>query len=181
MRYEVLGGIEVVGDDEGVLSLGGPTQHRLLGALLVEANHTVSVDHLAEALFDGAEVENSVKAVRTYVSRLRSVVGEGTVATTSGGYRLAVDSASVDAERFAELVRGASAAREAGDAARAVALCDEALSLWRGRPFSPFSDEPWAVGDVVRLEELRWVAKEERLDARLALGAHAEVAGKPRR
>ncbi len=92
MRYEVLGGIEVVGDDESVLSLGGPTQHRLLGALLVEANHTVSVDHLVEALFDGAEVENSVKAVRTYVSRLRSVVGEGTVATTAGGYRLAVDS-----------------------------------------------------------------------------------------
>ncbi len=29
----------------------------------------------------------------------------------------------------------------------------------------------------MRLEELRWVAKEERLDARLALGAHAEVAG----
>ena len=177
MRYEVLGGIEVVGDDEGVLPLGGPTQHRLLGALLVEANHTVSVDHLVETLFDGAAVENSVKAVRTYVSRLRSVVGEGTVATSAGGYRLAVDSGSVDAERFAELVRGASAAREAGDAARAVALCDEALSLWRGRPFSPFSDEPWAVGDVVRLEELRWVAKEERLDARLALGAHAEVAG----
>ena len=92
MRYEVLGGIEVVGEDESVLSLGGPTQHRLLGALLVEANHTVSVDHLVEALFDGAAVENSVKAVRTYVSRLRSVVGEGTVATTAGGYRLAVDS-----------------------------------------------------------------------------------------
>ncbi len=132
MRYEVLGGIEVVAEDDGVLPLGGPTQHRLLGALLVEANHTVSVDHLAEALFDGAEVENSVKAVRTYVSRLRSVVGEGTVATTSGGYRLAVDSASVDSERFAELVRGASAAREAGDAARAVALSDDALEIVAG-------------------------------------------------
>ncbi len=110
MRYEVLGGIEVVTDDEGMLPLGGPTQHRLLGALLVEANHTVSVDYLVEALFDGAAVENSVKAVRTYVSRLRSVVGEGTVATTAGGYRLAVDPGSVDAERFADLVRGASAA-----------------------------------------------------------------------
>ena len=29
----------------------------------------------------------------------------------------------------------------------------------------------------MRLEELHWVAKEERLQARLALGAHAEVAG----
>ena len=29
----------------------------------------------------------------------------------------------------------------------------------------------------MRLEELRWVAKEERLDARLAVGAHAEAAG----
>ena len=116
MRYEVLGGIEVVGEDESVLSLGGPTQHRLLGALLVEANHTVLVDHLAAALFDGAEVENSVKAVRTDEHPAsRSVVGEGTVATTSGGYRLAVESGSVDAERFAELVRGASAAHEAGE------------------------------------------------------------------
>ncbi len=110
MRYEVLGGIEALGDDGQVLPLGGPTQHRLLGALLVEANHTVSVDRLVEALFDGAEPDNSVKAVRTYVSRLRGIVGEGTVVTVAGGYRFSSEPGSLDAERFSELVRGASAA-----------------------------------------------------------------------
>ena len=177
MRYEVLGGIEVLGEDGHVLPLGGPTQHRLLGTLLVEANHTVSVDHLVEALFDGAEPDNSVKAVRTYVSRLRGIVGEGTVATVAGGYRLSSEPGSLDAEQFSEFVRAASAARDGGDPARAVTLCEKALGLWQGRPFSPFSDEAWALGDAVRLEELRLVAKEERLDAQLALGAHAAVAG----
>ncbi len=177
MRYEVLGGIEVLGEDGHVLPLGGPTQHRLLGTLLVEANHTVSIDHLVEALFDGAEPDNSVKAVRTYVSRLRGIVGEGTVATVAGGYRLCSEPGSLDAEQFSEFVRAASAARDGGDPARAVTLCEKALGLWQGRPFSPFSDEAWALGDVVRLEELRLVAKEERLDAQLALGAHAAVTG----
>ena len=40
-----------------------------------------------------------------------------------------------------------------GQAERALRRTDEALALWRGRPFIPVSDEPWAPS-VARLEEL---------------------------
>ena len=53
----------------------------------------------------------------------------------------------------------------------------EALSLWRGPPLADFLYEPFAQGEIARLEDLRVACLEERIDADLALGAHAELAG----
>ena len=44
-------------------------------------------------------------------------------------------------------------------------------------PTLPFSDESWAVAQVGRLEELWWCAREQCVEARLALGGHREVVG----
>ena len=54
-------------------------------------------------------------------------------------------------------------------------MLDEAERLWRGRAYAEFADEEWIRPEVERLEELRVIAVEERVDARLGLGAHAEV------
>jgi tetratricopeptide (TPR) repeat protein len=83
----------------------------------------------------------------------------------------------LDAARFEALVT------EARDAppTQAVALLDEALGLWRGPALADFADEPWAQPDAARLEELRLAAMEERADAELTLGRHADVVGSLRR
>ena len=47
--------------------------------------------------------------------------------------------------------------------------------MWRGRAFGEFADEWWARPEASRLEELRLVAIEERIDALLALDRHAEA------
>ena len=53
--------------------------------------------------------------------------------------------------------------------------CGRALALWRGPPLSDFASEPFAQGEIARLEELRLAALEERIEADLALGRHAEL------
>ena len=52
-----------------------------------------------------------------------------------------------------------------------------ALALWRGAAFEEFADLDWARGEAVRLEELRLVAIEHLIDARLALGEPGAVVG----
>ena len=53
----------------------------------------------------------------------------------------------------------------------------EALALWRGPPLADFAYEPWAQGEIDRLEELHLAALQDRIDADLALGRAAELVG----
>ena len=55
---------------------------------------------------------------------------------------------------------------------QAAVMLREAESLWRGRPLADLEFEPFARLEVQRLEELRLLAVEERIDAELALGRH---------
>src|SRR5439155_1118485 len=71
-------------------------------------------------------------------------------------------------ERLRERARGL-------DAAEAAETLRRALQLWRGAPLADFAFEPWAQGEIARLEELRVVCMEERIEAGLALGRHADL------
>ena len=51
----------------------------------------------------------------------------------------------------------------------------EALALWRGAPLADFRYEPFAQAEIARLEELRTGVVEDRIEADLALGRHADV------
>jgi DNA-binding SARP family transcriptional activator/WD40 repeat protein len=170
MEFRVLGSIEAY--EEGrALALGGPRQRCLLAVLLADAGRVVSLDRLVEAVWaSDAPPEAALRTTRTYVSRLRRVIGDR-VLTREPGYLIDVAGADVDMVRFEELLTAARAM--SGDAA--VAGYDEALQVWRGRAFGEFADEWWARPEASRLEELRLVALEERVDVLLAIDRHAEV------
>lgn len=51
------------------------------------------------------------------------------------------------------------------------------LSIWRGEPLADFAYEPFAQAEIARLGELRTSAIEDRIEADLELGRHAEVIG----
>jgi DNA-binding SARP family transcriptional activator len=80
------------------------------------------------------------------------------------------------AGRFARLAAQARGLLEQ-DPARGAALLDQALGLWRGAALAESADQDFAQAESTRLEELRRAAVEDRIDARLALGAGPELVG----
>ena len=78
--------------------------------------------------------------------------------------------------RFDRLRRTGRAALEAGEAAAAAARLREALALWRGEALAEFA-EPFAQAERNHLDELRLACLEDRVEADLMQGRHAELVG----
>jgi DNA-binding SARP family transcriptional activator/class 3 adenylate cyclase len=180
----VLGPLEVLDGDRAV-RLGSAKQRLLLGALLVHANQVVSVDRLADIIWGDDQPADPAGALQTYVSRLRSTLEpkrsktdpDSVLLTRAPGYLLRVEAEQLDATRFARTTADGQRAAATGDSAAAVALLDEALALWRGDAYAEFADQDFSRTDALQLEELRRVAVEERIEAKLGLGLHAELIG----
>lgn len=96
--------------------------------------------------------------------------------TRDPGYMLDVDAAAdVDAVRFECLAAEGHQALAGGDPSQATRRLKAALALWRGEARADFTFEPFAQGEIARLSELRLATLEDRVDADLAMGKHAEV------
>jgi ABC-type transport system substrate-binding protein/DNA-binding SARP family transcriptional activator/streptogramin lyase len=178
--YRLLGPIEA-GVDGRPLDIGGRRQRALLAVLLLSANEPVSRDCLAERLWGERPPAGAQHALEVYVSRLRRVLqpaaGCEVVLTRPGAYLLRTAEDRIDVrcfERLAGQGRRALAVNEPGQAA---ADLRAALALWRGGPLTGVGDESFAQAEIARLEELRARVIEDRIEAELALGGHADVIG----
>ena len=163
---------EVVEHDRP-LALGGAKQRSLLAVLLLHANEVVATERLIDELWGETPPATVNKSVLVYVSRLRKQLGDGRLVTRAPGYMLRLDPAESDLGRFERLVTEAGGA---GPAAAAEKL-RKALALWRGTPLADLAYEPFLQGEIARLTELRLSALEQRIDADLATGRHAELVG----
>ena len=85
--------------------------------------------------------------------------------------------AGLDAWRCERLIDEGRAALAGGDPELAVDRFRCALALWRGPAYGDLASESYVQSEAVRLEELRLVAIEDRMQADLALGHHAELCG----
>jgi predicted ATPase/DNA-binding SARP family transcriptional activator len=174
LEVRILGPLEVLRD--GVALDVGPRRHRaLLALLLLSANRVVSADRLIEELWAGRPPEGAPKTLRSYVSRLRADIGDDIVRSRTPGYLLEIDPDQLDARHFERLLDEGRQARARGDAAAAAGCLREALALWHGDALADLADEPFADVEARRLEELRLVAIEERIEADLACGRHPEL------
>ncbi len=172
-QYRVLGPLELLANGRQI-KLDAPKQRAILAMLLIHANEVVSTDRLLEAVWGEQAADTGLSTLRYHVSKLREVLPEDAVATKSPGYLLDVGPDAVDKIRFERLVTEARKA-SATDRQRALELLDEAIGLWRGSAYADFMYEEFAHLEVERLEELRRVALEERLEVLIALGKHREV------
>ena len=173
MDFRILGPLEVrAGDSE--VACRGAKQRLLLGMLLLNANEVVSSDRLAEALWGEDQPETS-KALQMHISQLRRSLGATTIVTRPPGYELRVAIEDIDLHRFEAAVHEGRAAFAAGRAADARRVLRGALALWRGPALADLTFEQALQGDIARLEELRLVAVEARVEADLALGDHLAV------
>ena len=176
MQLHVLGPVEASADGRS-LPIGGPKQRAVLAMLGLEANRTVTADHLIEGLWGEHPPGSAAKMVQNYVWRLRTVLGEDSgaeILTRGRGYELRIDPESVDVRRFERLL---ATANRAAEGRRAGGRGARALALWRGPALSDVADEPFAAPEIRRLEELRLEATELSIGADLAAGRHHEVAG----
>src|SRR5215210_5997752 len=173
-EYRLLGPLEVVHRGEAVPT-GGQRKRALLARLLLEANRTVSVDALIDALWGEHVPSTAVKMVHIYVSQLRKVLPTGALQTRPPGYRLEVAPEAVDVLRFERLRKEGREALADGNALTAAERLTAACALWRGPALVEFS-EPFAAAAAAHFDELRLVAVEDRVEAELALGRHGDVA-----
>jgi DNA-binding SARP family transcriptional activator len=176
VEFRILGPLEAVEAGRPV-PLGGAKQRALLAVLLLEANRPVSSDRLVDALWGESPPGTPHHAVQVYVSQLRKALGGEAIVTRPPGYVVPVEPDALDLHRFERLVERGRGALAGGDADAASRTLREALDLWRGPPLADFAFEAWAQGAIARLEELRLVAVEDRIEADLALGRHAELVG----
>jgi predicted ATPase/DNA-binding SARP family transcriptional activator len=176
MEYRVLGPLEVR-DGERSLPLAGAKQRALLALLLVNAGRVVSRDRLIDELWGEQPPETAVTSLQGYVSRLRKLLPAETLLTRPPGYLLEIEPDDLDLRRFELLLAEGREALAQHDAEPAAQLLHEALALWRGPALAEFAFEPFAQAEIGRLEDLRLAAVEERIEADLALGRHAELIG----
>ena len=183
MEFKILGAFEVAHEGQS-LPLVGAKPRAVLAILLLHANEIVSSDRLAEELWSRPP-QTARATLQVYVAQLRKLFdpersrGEegSTLLTRSPGYLLQLAPDQLDSWRFERLLGEGTAELASGDAAAAAAPLHEALSLWRGPALADFAYEPFAQAEIARLEDLRIAALEERIEADLALGAHADLTG----
>jgi predicted ATPase/DNA-binding SARP family transcriptional activator len=174
LQFCVLGPLEARLDGRR-LELGGPRQRALLALLLLEPGLPVSAAKLADELWRGQPPPSAETTLRSYVSRLRRSVGAQTLVSEAAGYRLAVPADALDSHRFEELLREGREALARGSASFAVERLQSALALWRGPAFADVGEHGALANEARRLDELRLVCVEERIEADLALGRHDTV------
>ncbi|MBA3428318.1 MAG: winged helix-turn-helix domain-containing protein [Actinobacteria bacterium] len=184
MDFRILGPLEVYEDEGPAIELGGRQQRLLLAMLLLHRNEVVSIDRLIDVLWGERPPSSAIKNVQIHVSRMRKALKERSpgrgerdsiLQTRGNGYCLEVGSGELDVNRLEELLEDGRRALAAGEPEYAESVLREAIALWRGPPLADFTYESFARGEIARLEELRLTAVEERIEADLALGRHADV------
>ena len=182
LRFCLLGPLRVMRDDVE-LPLGGRQHRALLARLLVDANRPVSVDRLLLDLWGDDLPASARGSLQALVSRLRGALEPGrkptdparVLVTRAPGYALEVPVDSIDAERFVTLSEQGRQLLAAGRPHEALERVEEALSLWRGEVLADLADTAFIAPSVVRLEGLRYEARENRAAALLATGATASA------
>ena len=172
MEFRILGPLEVA-DDGAALTPGGRNDRALLALLLLDAGEVVSTDRMIDALWGEQPPRTALTSLQNSVSRLRKLLGPGRLVTQPPGYVLRVADDRLDvhiAQRLAEESRDA-------DARERAALLRRAESLWRGTPLADFAYDAFAQTAIAQLEELRLGVIEDRIDAELELGRHADLLG----
>ena len=172
VEFRILGPLEVSRDGEQ-LQLSGQKQRALLALLLLEANRVVSTDRIMDALWGEQPPRTAPTSLQNFVSQLRKLLGPETLVTKPPGYQLRLEPDQLDLERFRRLVEEG---RSGPPDARAAKL-EQALALWRGPPLADLGFEAFAQPEIARLEELRLAVLEDRIEAELEAGRHAEIVG----
>jgi DNA-binding SARP family transcriptional activator len=181
LRFCILGPLDVRVAGESV-ELRGIKRRTILAVLLLNANRTVPVNQLVDAVWPAAPPQSARGNLYTYVSGLRRDLPSGAarIKTHSSGYSIVVHPHELDLHTFDELTTRAMQRRAEGSLAEALGLLERASALWRGEPLEDLSVNPAWAADIPRLAESRLATTEERLALLVELGWYAAAISEAR-
>jgi DNA-binding SARP family transcriptional activator len=183
MELLVLGPLTVRRDGQD-LPVSSPKLRAALAYLVVHARELVTAEALIDAVWDERPPASATNTLQTYISQLRHLLEPDhepgaawrALRTLPGGYQLRAEPERIDHVRFEEALRDGRGALQAADPAKAADLLRDGLGLWRGSAYANV-DGAAVRSEAARLDELRLVALQLRLDADLECGRHAEIVG----
>jgi DNA-binding SARP family transcriptional activator len=183
MEFRMLGPLEVLIDGVAV-HLGGSRQQTVLAALLANAGRPLQRQRLGAMVWNDPP-SSAGPNLRTYLRRLRSALTdplslESRVVADRRQVTLRTEPGELDLEVFDGLCRKATGAREAGDAARAITLYDEALRLWRGSPLDGIDTDNPLYATAVELAERRYAVESRRWAMLVDIGDFGTAIGELR-
>ncbi len=174
MQFQILGPPRVLADGLPV-PLGSRKQRALLAVLISRAGAQLPVDDLVEALWNGTPPRSARENLRTYVHRLRAVLGPELVVGGGVGYGLMASPEQIDSAQFIDAVTRGRAAITAGDLRAGRDTTDRGLRMWRGPAYDGFHDVAVLAAEDGRLQRYRMLAVEQRVQADLDLGRAVEL------
>ncbi|RBQ13900.1 hypothetical protein DP939_43600 [Spongiactinospora rosea] len=177
MWFRYLGRVEFR-TDINWYPIPGPRPRALLALLMLDAGRVVSVDRLVLELWPRRPPASAAVLIRNYVLQCRRALGdrEGKViATCPGGYELRCPPESIDGVQFETQTTQGLAALDRGEGEEAERRLSAALSLWDGEPFMDAAPTPSLTAMAHRFTELRQLAAEGHVEARLLLGRHTDI------
>jgi DNA-binding SARP family transcriptional activator/predicted negative regulator of RcsB-dependent stress response len=172
--FRVLGSLTVT-IDGAPAALDRPRLRLLLALLVADAGRVVSVSSLVDGLWGERAPRDAERTVRTYVSVLRKALGDAPIVTRPPGYLLRTGPDTIDAGRFERLAAAGQRALAAGRPAAAAGSLTAALALWRGEAYAEFTEAASLRAEAARLDRVRLVAVQDRIEADLAAGGSAEL------
>ncbi|MBP2326138.1 DNA-binding SARP family transcriptional activator [Kibdelosporangium banguiense] len=178
MEFQLLGPVRAWNDGHPI-DLGVRKQRFVFAMMLLDANKLVPAERLVDLTWPEGAPRSARGVIHTHISRLRSVLGaaeaehHGVALISNGpGYLLRCDPKRIDVNRFLELC---VEARGMSDDEARIRVLDEALALWNGPALASVAPEETRARLSRHLDEARLLALEERFDAHLRLGRHAEI------
>ncbi len=157
-------------------------ERSVLAVLIAAGGAPVTADHLVDGLWGGSPPAQAAASLQVAVSRLRTLLEPDrvprtparTLTSSAHGYRLVLPEDAVDARRFDRLATAAGDPSSQPPAR--LTLAEQALRLWRGRPYPGVEEMPGVREEVTRLEAVHLGLLEARAQALLDLGRHDVVA-----
>ncbi len=176
MGFGLLGPLTVHADGL-VVPIPAGKQRVVLAALLLNAGGTVTADELTELLWAPTLPPSAAATLQNYVKRLRRAFGASRdrIVTKPGGYLIEVNPGELDVAAMEQALADAQRAARAHGWEEAAAKASAALALWRGDPMSDIDSAVLTLQHVPGLNELRFHARELRIEAGLQLGGHAAL------
>lgn len=186
MKFRLLGPTEVLYHDQWIPP-GGPRTRALTSALLLRANQTADPRWLIRVMWPTGEPASANPNLRQYIAKIRQVLqwysldDVARLRSAAPGYRFEVARDELDLTLFHDLTMLGREALAARDLPAARAHLARAVGLWQGGLCESLAPGADLLAEQAYWEELRLLASQSLLTARLGLGEHGEATAELRR